>query len=412
MNEFYGLGLAPKLLSAVEQAGFTTPTPIQKSAIPIALQGQDMVGIAQTGTGKTMAFGLPMIQRLAQTRGRGLILVPTRELALQVEESLQKVGKAIRLKTVVLIGGASMEKQIQQLRRGPHIIIATPGRLIDHLERRILKLDDIHMLVLDEADRMLDMGFQPQIRKILAAVPRERQTMLFSATMPPEIVKLAAQHMKTPTRVEIARAGTVADKVTQELYFVHKESKLRLLKKILEEYKGTVLLFSRTKHGAKKISKFILDLGHTAAEIHSNKSLSQRRAALDGFKSGRYRVLVATDIAARGIDVTGIELVLNFDLPDNPEDYIHRIGRTGRAGMTGHAMSFATPDQQSDVRTIERLMRINLKVSQLPELPPAPPGTPSMSSSQPFQQRGRPQQRGGRPQGRPFRGGQQRRFGR
>lgn len=369
MNEFYGLGLAPKLLAALEQLKFTTPTPIQKNAIPIALQGQDMVGIAQTGTGKTLAFGLPMIQRLAQTRGRGLVLVPTRELAIQVEESLQKVGAAIRLKTAVLIGGASMDRQMQQLRRGPHIIIATPGRLIDHLERRTLKLDDIHVLVMDEADRMLDMGFQPQIKKILAAVPRDRQTMLFSATMPSEIVKLANQHMKTPIRVEIAAAGTAAERVTQELFFVGREAKTHLLKKILEQYKGTVLVFSRTKHGAKKITKSILDWGHTAAEIHSNKSLSQRRAALDGFKSGRYRILVATDIAARGIDVTGIELVLNFDLPDNPEDYVHRIGRTGRAGLPGHAISFAAPDQRGDVRGIERVMRSTLAVSKLPELP-------------------------------------------
>lgn len=369
MNEFYGLGLAPKLLTALEQLKFTTPTPIQKNAIPIALQGQDMVGIAQTGTGKTLAFGLPMIQRLAQTRGRGLILVPTRELALQVEESLQKVGQTIRLKTAVLIGGASMERQIQSLRRGPHIIIATPGRLIDHLERRTLKLDDVHVLVMDEADRMLDMGFQPQIKKILAVVPRSRQTMLFSATMPSEIVKLANQHMKTPVRVEIAASGTAAERVTQELFFVSKEAKAHLLKKLLEQYKGTVLVFSRTKHGAKKIAKFITGLGETASELHSNKSLSQRRAALDGFKSGRYRILVATDIAARGIDVTGIELVLNFDLPDNPEDYVHRIGRTGRAGLPGHAISFATPDQRGDVRGIERVMRSTLVVSKLPDLP-------------------------------------------
>lgn len=376
MNEFYGLGLAPKLLAALEQLKFTTPTPIQKNAIPVALQGQDMVGIAQTGTGKTLAFGLPMIQRLAQSRGRGLVLVPTRELAIQVEESLQKVGAAIRLKTAVLIGGASMDRQMQQLRRGPHIIVATPGRLIDHLERRTLKLDDIHVLVMDEADRMLDMGFQPQIKKILAVIPRERQTMLFSATMPSEIVKLANQHMKTPIRVEIAAAGTAAERVTQELFFVGREAKTHLLKKILEQYKGTVLVFSRTKHGAKKITKSILDWGHTAAEIHSNKSLSQRRAALDGFKSGRFRILVATDIAARGIDVTGIELVLNFDLPDNPEDYVHRIGRTGRAGLPGHAISFATPDQRGDVRGIERVMRSTLAVSKLPELPANRPSAP------------------------------------
>lgn len=372
MNEFYGLGLAPKLLTALEQAGFTTPTPIQKNGIPPVLQGQDLVGIAQTGTGKTMAFGLPMIQRLAQTQGQGLIVVPTRELALQVEEALQKIGQTIRLRTAVLIGGASMDKQIQQLKRGAHILIATPGRLIDHLESGNVKLDGVRILVLDEADRMLDMGFQPQIKKILARVPRERQTLLFSATMPAEIVKLANQYMKSPTRVEIARSGTAAEKVTQELFFVHKESKLNLLKKVLDQYKGTVLVFSRTKHGAKKMTKYVERLGENVAELHSNKSLNQRRAALDGFKSGRYRVLIATDIAARGIDVTGIELVINYDLPDNPEDYVHRIGRTGRAGMPGHAISFATPDQKGDVKSIERLTRMSLPVSQLPDLPPTP----------------------------------------
>lgn len=369
MNEFYGLGIAPKLLHAVEQLKFTTPTPIQKKAIPIALQSQDLIGIAQTGTGKTLAFGIPMIQRLAQTRGRGLILVPTRELALQVEAALLQIGRGIRLKTAVLIGGASMDRQLQQLRREPHIFIATPGRLIDHLERRTVNLKHVHVLVLDEADRMLDMGFQPQIKKILAVVPRERQTLLFSATMPAAIVKLANQHMKLPIRVEIAPAGTAAERVTQELFFVHKASKAALLKSCVEQYHGTILVFSRTKHGAKKIARFVNGLDVTAAEIHSNRSLSQRRAALEGFKTGRYRVLVATDIAARGIDVIGIELVINYDLPDNPEDYVHRIGRTGRAGMPGHAISFATPEQRGDVRGIERVIRSTLSVSKLPQLP-------------------------------------------
>ncbi len=369
MNEFYGLGIAPKLLQALEQLKFSTPTPIQKNAIPVALQGQDLIGIAQTGTGKTMAFGIPMIQRLAQTRGRGLILLPTRELALQVDEALQQIGRSIRLKTAVLIGGASMDRQIQQLRREPHIIIATPGRLIDHLERRTVDLKYVHVLVLDEADRMLDMGFQPQIKKILAVVPRERQTLLFSATMPTDIVKLANQHMKLPIRVEIAPAGTAAERVTQELFFVRKEAKPALLKKILEQYHGTILVFSRTKHGAKKLTRFVNGLKESAAEIHSNRSLAQRRVALDGFKTGRYRILIATDIAARGIDVTGIELVINYDLPDNPEDYVHRIGRTGRAGLPGHAISFATPDQRGDVRGIERVIRSSLRVSQLPQLP-------------------------------------------
>jgi len=329
-----------------------------------------MIGIAQTGTGKTLAFGIPMIQRLAQVKGRGLVLLPTRELALQVEESLHKIGRAIGLRTVVLIGGASMNVQIKDLRKNPHVIIATPGRLIDHINQQTLQLNDVKILVLDEADRMLDMGFAPQIARILNSVPRERQTMLFSATMPDDIVKIAARHMQLPVRVEVARAGTASEQVVQELFVVKKEDKTRLLNKLLGEYHGPVLVFSRTKFGAKKIAH-ALNLQHfKSAEIHSNRSLNQRREALDGFKSGKYRVLVATDIAARGIDVTGIEVVINFDLPENAEDYVHRIGRTGRAGHTGRAISFATPDQRSEVRDIERLMRINLPITKLPELPP------------------------------------------
>lgn len=331
-----------------------------------------MIGIAQTGTGKTLAFGIPMIQRLAQVKGRGLIVLPTRELALQVDEALHKIGRGIGLRTAVLIGGQSMQPQLQALRKNPHIIIVTPGRLIDHLEQRTLTLHDVRILILDEADRMLDMGFAPQINKILLAVPKERQTMLFSATMPDDIVRIATKHMQLPVRVEIARAGTTADNVTQELYVVPKESKMRLLEKILGEYRGPILVFSRTKHGAKKIARALKQIGHSAADIHSDRSLSQRREALQGFKSGKYRILVATDIAARGIDVTGIEVVLNFDLPSQAEDYVHRIGRTARAGHGGTAISFATPDQQRDVRDIERLIRASLKMKPLPsDLPPS-----------------------------------------
>jgi len=367
---FYGLGIAPKLLEVLDRNRYTIPTPIQHQSIPIAIEGKDVIGIAQTGTGKTLAFGIPMIQRLAQVKGRGLVILPTRELALQVEEAFHTIGKGIGLRTACLIGGASMDRQKQMLRAKPHIIIATPGRLIDHLDQRILKLDDVKILVLDEADRMLDMGFAPQIKRILQSVPADRQTMLFSATMPQEIVRIASGYMKLPVRVEIARQGTLADNITQELFVVAKEDKMRLLEKILTEIHGSVLVFSRTKHGAKRIAVGVRAMGHNAAEIHANRSLSQRREALDGFKNGKYRVLVATDIAARGIDVTGIELVVNFDLPDNPDDYVHRIGRTGRAGREGHAISFATPDQGRDVREIEKSTRIYLPIKELPELPP------------------------------------------
>ncbi len=384
---FYGLGIAPKLLEVLDHFKFTSPTPIQHKSIPIAIEGKDIIGIAQTGTGKTLAFGIPMIQRLAQVKGRGLVILPTRELAIQVEEVFQKIGQSIGLRSVVLIGGASMHLQIQNLRKNPHIIIATPGRLLDHMEQRTVSLNDVKILVLDEADRMLDMGFAPQINKILTAVPKDRQTMLFSATMPQAIVGIATKHMKLPVRVEIARSGATAERVIQELFVVRKEDKTRLLEKLLSEYHGSVLVFSRTKHGAKKITRAVKTMGHTSAEIHANRSLAQRREALEGFKTGKYRVLVATDIAARGIDVTGIEVVVNFDLPDAAEDYVHRIGRTGRAGHEGRAISFATPDQSSDVRAIERLIRTSLPKLRLPELPPhrtVAPESPDYRERRPF----------------------------
>ncbi len=372
---FSGLGISPRLLTAIERLRFATPTPIQEKTIPVGIDGKDIIGIAQTGTGKTLAFGIPMIQRLGRDGGQGLVLLPTRELALQVDASIHAVSHGLGLRTAVLIGGDSMHKQLEQLKKNPHILIATPGRLIDHLEQKTLSLGRVRILVLDEADRMLDMGFAPQIRRILDAVPRERQTLLFSATMPAAIVKLSAQYMKMPVRVEIAPSGTAAEGVSHEVFFVHKDQKTLLLAKLLAEYQGTVLVFSRTKFGAKRITRQIKQFGHTSAELHSNRSLSQRREALEGFKKKKYRVLVATDIAARGIDVQGIELVVNYDLPTNPEDYVHRIGRTGRAGMAGRAISFATPEQRRDVRDIERLIRMALPVSRLPELPVMHPST-------------------------------------
>ncbi len=366
---FYGMGIAPKILEVLDSMKFTVPTPIQHKAIPIGIEGKDIIGIAQTGTGKTLAFAIPIIQRLAQAKGRCLVLVPTRELAIQVDETFQKLTPLFGIKTAVLIGGASMHLQLQALRRNPRVIIATPGRLTDHMNQRTILLADVNVLVLDEADRMLDMGFLPQIEQILKYIPKTRQTMLFSATIPAEIVKIAAIHMKLPVHTEVAPSGTMAERIVQELFIVKHDSKRQLLEKVLRQYHGSVLLFSRTKRGAAKIVRLIRGMGHNAAEIHSDRSLGQRREALEGFKRGKYRVLVATDIAARGIDVTGIELVINYDLPEDAENYVHRIGRTARAGHEGRAISFATPDQGDDVRNIEKLIKTALPVSEHPEFP-------------------------------------------
>jgi len=367
---FNNLGIAPKLLAVIHSLQFTTPTPIQHQCIPAALEGKDIVGIAQTGTGKTLAFGIPMIQLLAQNHGQGLILLPTRELALQVNEVLQSVGAQLGLRTVVLIGGASSHQQVQAMRRNPHIIVSTPGRLIDHLQQKNLTLEKVKMIVLDEADRMFDIGFAPQIKQVLNYAPKDRQTMMFSATMPKAIADMAAHYMRAPWRIEVAPAGTPAAQVEQEIFMVSKELRPQLLDKLLTDTAGTVLIFSRTKRGAKKIAAFIRDMGHTAVEIHSNRSLAQRQAAMAGFKTGKYRVLVATDIAARGIDVDDIALVINYDLPSNLEDYVHRIGRTGRASSTGKAISFAGPEERGDIRQIEKLIKKPIPMAVLPVLPP------------------------------------------
>lgn len=380
---FHGLGIAPNILDILHTLRFVEPTPIQAQAIPSAIEGKDVIGVAQTGTGKTLAFGIPILQRLLASEGRGLILLPTRELALQVEETLAKIGKPLGIRTAVFIGGTSMGPQMAALSRDPHIIIATPGRLLDHLTQKTLRLDHVAILVLDEADRMLDMGFWPQVRRIIALCPKERQTMLFSATLSPEIMELVTGHMKLPVRIEVAPSGTTADRVSQEFFIVRKEEKIRLLEKILGSYAGSTLVFSRTKHGAKKIMRAVKAMGHTTAEIHGNRSLSQRREALEGFKNGRYRILVATDIASRGIDVKDIELVLNYDLPTESADYVHRIGRTARAGSSGHAISFAEPNQKREIRDIERLIRKTVPITALPDLPPARTLPADTSSDEP-----------------------------
>ena len=393
-HDFYGLGIAPGLLKRIKALGFVHPTPIQFKAIPIATSGEDVVGIAQTGSGKTLAFAIPMLQQISKTNKMGLVLLPTRELAVQVEETFRKVAGPTGLRTAIIIGGTNPKPQIRQLKAKPHVIVATPGRLIDHVENRRISLNNVSMLVLDEADRMLDMGFAPQLDRILKNMPDDRQTMLFSATMPSEIVKIAKKYMgeyeiikvtsggltvtktdqiyfevsnadkymQKPLRIEVAKSGTTVDTIDQEVYVVPRSEKMDLLEKLLHQYKGSVLIFSRTKHGAAKIARKIRKQGHSADEIHSNRSQNQRQKALKGFASGRYRILVATDIAARGIDVDDIELVLNFDLPEQIDDYVHRIGRTGRAGRSGKAISFAAPEQKSDVAQIQRLINITLPI--------------------------------------------------
>ncbi len=369
MHDFDGLGIIPALQKRLKALNFLHPTPIQYKAIPIATSGEDVVGIAQTGSGKTLAFTIPVLQTVASTDKIGLILLPTRELAVQVEETIKKVAENSGLRTALVIGGTSAFPQVKKLKAKPHVIIATPGRLIDHLEQKNVFLDNVGILVLDEADRMLDMGFEPQLKRILATVPSDRQTMLFSATMPEQIANIAKQYMKQPLRIEVAKPGTTVDTVDQEVFIVSKDKKLSLLKELLNEYQGKVLVFSRTKYGAKKIANDLRNMRISADEIHSNRSQAQRQHALRGFTKGDFRVLVATDIAARGIDVSDIEVVINYDLPEQAEDYVHRIGRTGRAGKSGKAISFAMPEQQRDIKLIESLIRVKLPVKSHGQLP-------------------------------------------
>jgi len=369
-NGFYDLGIAPSLIKDINRLNFENPTPVQKESIPAGIHGDDIIVIAQTGSGKTMAYGIPMLQRLSKSkRGTGLVLVPTRELAIQVEEAIQSYSRSINIRSAVLIGGASMILQLKALKKNPRIIIATPGRLMDHLERKTVNLNDVEIFILDEADRMLDMGFVPDIKKIMKSIPDNRQTMLFSATMPKEIEAIAGKLMANPTRIEIDRSGATPAEVSHEMFFIKNQDKGRLLAVQLQQCSGPVLVFTRTKRMASKLTAKVKRMGYAAAEIHSNRSQGQRRHAMEGFKRGRYQILIATDIAARGIDVSGIELVVNYDMPANSEDYVHRIGRTGRAGKIGHAVSFANTDQRGSIISLERFMKTKLTISALPTLP-------------------------------------------
>jgi ATP-dependent RNA helicase RhlE len=356
---FQALGLSEVILEAVRAAGYTTPTPIQQQAIPIVLKGRDIMGLAQTGTGKTAAFTLPIIERLLDgpRRTRVLILTPTRELCVQVEESFKKYAKNAPVAVAAVYGGVPLDPQERQLRAGVDVVVATPGRLIDHVERQNVAFDDLEVLVLDEADRMLDMGFAPQINRIVSSVPPYRQTLLFSATMPPEVEALARKYLRKPLVVQVGRRSAAANTVKHYVYPVPRDRKSALLAELLRgEEMDSVLVFTRTKHGADRVVRHLEHENIDAAAMHADKTQPQRTRALEDFRSGKVRVLVATDIAQRGLDISGITHVINYDVPQQAEDYVHRIGRTGRAANDGDAFTFMAPDEIAMVRTIERII--------------------------------------------------------
>ena len=355
---FSKLGLSPQVIEGVTAAGYAEPTAIQLRAIPLVMAGRDLIGCAQTGTGKTAAFALPILSRLDRHgAARALVLEPTRELAAQVETAIRDYGRFTELRMVVLFGGAGYGKQDQGLRQGADIVVATPGRLLDHLQRGTLRLNQIEILVLDEADRMLDMGFMPDVRRIVERCPRNRQTMLFSATIPPEIEQLVKWALRKPETVEIGQRRAPAETVTHALYPVANDQKQAILDELLKRTDfDQVLIFCRTKHGADRVARKLQQQGHAVAVLHSNRTQSEREKALSGFRDGRYEVMVATDIAARGIDVQQISHVINYDVPHHPEDYVHRIGRTGRAQSVGDAFTIMTGEDVQEVAAIERFI--------------------------------------------------------
>jgi ATP-dependent RNA helicase RhlE len=371
MTDFTSLGLERRLLDRLAEGTFGPPTPIQAAAIPAVLAGRDVMGLAQTGTGKTLAFGLPLLQRLTATRDRarpghvrGLVLAPTRELAKQIHEALLPFLAGTGLRTAVVVGGVSAGPQVAKLSRGVDLLVATPGRLLDHLETGAVSLADARSLVLDEADQMLDLGFIHALRRIVRLLPAQRQTLLFSATMPKLMAEIAASYLQDPVRVEVAPPGKTADKVTQLVHFVTQGDKARLLEEYLDGHRDDLaLVFSRTKHGAEKLMKLLAGWGFAAASIHGNKSQGQRDRALTAFRNGQVRVLVATDVAARGLDIPDVRHVYNYDLPNVPDAYVHRIGRTARAGRDGRAVAFCNPEEMADLRAIEKLTGQRIEVA-------------------------------------------------
>ncbi len=367
--QFIELNLIPSILKAIEEEGYTTPTPIQEKAIPLVLAGHDVMGCAQTGTGKTAAFSIPILQKLNNlpTNGKrkiqALILTPTRELAIQIEESMKAYGRHVPLKSAVIFGGVNQNPQVNNLKNGVDILIATPGRLLDLMMQGFISLHDLKIFVLDEADRMLDMGFIHDVNKVIRALPEQRQNLFFSATMAPEILKLAGTILQDPIRVEVTPVSSTAEIISQSIYFVDKGNKNALLVDVLNEQKAqSVLVFTRTKHGADKVVRFLQKNGIKSDAIHGNKSQNNRQRALTNFKDKTIRVLVATDIAARGIDVEEMELVINYELPNISETYVHRIGRTGRAGNTGTAISFCDYEEKAYLKDIEKLIHQSIPV--------------------------------------------------
>ncbi len=361
---FETLGIDPRCLRVLKAQGITHPTPIQAKAVPAALEGRDVVAVAQTGTGKTLAFGLPTLARLAdakQGRCAMLVLTPTRELAHQVHNVLERLGKPMGLRAVCVYGGVGLEPQAKALRRGPSIIVATPGRLLDHIARNNVRFDALSVLVLDEADRMLDMGFLPDIKRILGNLPKDRQTLMFSATFPQAIARLASNMLRDPVRIEIGAVAKPADAVQQEVFTVAQDNKMKLLTQILDKpHVRSALVFIRTKRRTDRVARNLQKAGVKAQAIHGDRSQRQRQQAIDGFRRGQYKVLVATDVAARGLDVEGITHVVNFDIPGSSDDYIHRIGRTARANAKGDAITFVSPNESVELGAIEKALGRNL----------------------------------------------------
>ena len=371
MSTFKALNLADKILYAVQDSGYTEPTPIQAQTIPALIKGRDLLGIAQTGTGKTAAFALPLLHRMLNSHGksqsgrpRALILAPTRELAGQITDNLQTYGKHVHLRVLTVFGGMPIRAQIRKLEKGVHILVATPGRLLDLMNQGCVTLDGIECLILDEADRMLDMGFARDLQKIIAKVPSKRQTALFSATMPKEVSGLADNLLDDPVRVEVAPRATTAEKVDQQVMYVPKDKKRALLSDLLRDPAiSRALVFTRTKRGADKVARQLEQEGITADAIHGNKAQNARQRALNGFRNGETRILVATDIAARGIDVDGVTHVINFELPNEPDSYVHRIGRTARAGASGRAISFCDHEERGYLVDIEKTINQSVPVN-------------------------------------------------